>query len=90
MFPCTQCGQCCKHGNVPEGFDRGDGGCKYYVEKSKACAIYHSRPMKCRIDAWGPNDEKERLAYYQQSAQICNHLQELAGLDDTYRVIIRG
>lgn len=51
-FSCDKCGLCCKHvGNFRfmQGFDRGDGTCKYLTEEN-TCEIYDSRPPICNTE----------------------------------------
>ena len=53
MFPCTNCGLCCKNiKDVKElkNFDRGDGICKYLDLETNLCTIYDTRPDICNID----------------------------------------
>ncbi|WP_265490275.1 YkgJ family cysteine cluster protein [Mergibacter septicus] len=53
IFPCDQCGACCRHVDLsPETkeLDRGDGICKYYNQQTKLCTIYANRPEICRVD----------------------------------------
>ena len=53
VFPCNQCGLCCKHVHLAtetQFLDRGDGTCKHYDETSKLCSIYSERPNICRVD----------------------------------------
>ena len=89
-FPCTRCGLCCKHISGIEAlreFDQGDGVCKFYAD-SVGCQIYQDRPPVCRIDeshaAFFPAWPKHE--FYQKNAEVCNQLQEQAGLDSSYRV----
>lgn len=50
-FPCTGCGECCRHINRVEQlavYDRGDGVCIYL--SGNLCSIYKDRPEICRVD----------------------------------------
>jgi hypothetical protein len=89
-FPCTKCGLCCKNiTNVVglEDFHQGDGVCIYY-HSSGECLIYQDRPLICRVEegynAFFSYFEKE--VFYQKNAEICNQLQEQAGMNVFYRV----
>ncbi len=53
MFKCDCCGLCCMNlaeSDLYADLDRGDGICKYFIEETKLCSIYLSRPDKCNID----------------------------------------
>jgi Fe-S-cluster containining protein len=91
-FPCTGCGLCCQ--NISEieelkEFDLGNGVCRYYNQLTKECSIYQDRPLVCRVDKmYSKNYSKEysKEEFYQLNAKICNYLQDMAGLDLSYRV----
>lgn len=66
VFPCTQCGACCRHVNLSElteYLDRGDGICCHYDLDSKLCSIYERRPEICRIDAFYQKHLKEQFTW---------------------------
>jgi len=95
MFPCTNCGLCCKNiKDVKElkNFDRGDGVCKYLDLKTNLCTIYEIRPDICNIDKMF---EKKYFKYftkqefYKENAKVCNLLQEKYNLDEIFRVRIK-
>lgn len=51
IFPCDQCGLCCKHlEKIPQlkEFDSGNGRCIYLMDNN-LCAIYENRPDICNI-----------------------------------------
>jgi hypothetical protein len=90
MFPCTGCGLCCKNISTIEqlkDYDLGNGVCKFL--KDNQCSIYYTRPDICQIDKMF--DIKylkyfSREEFYEKNASICNSMQELLGLDNSYRV----
>lgn len=94
MFPCTQCGLCCK--NIIEvealyAYDRGDGVCRYFCEESNLCGIYENRPHICRVDTMYDRIYHRfftKIAFYEENAKVCNILQEQDGVEKTFRVII--
>lgn len=50
-FPCSQCGECCRHIDlIPEltSFNPGDGVCVHL--HGNLCDIYEDRPEICRVD----------------------------------------
>ncbi len=89
-FPCTRCGLCCQqigHVDALKALDRGDGVCRNY-DPGAGCRIYETRPLLCRIDeAYEVYfREKSREVFYQENAEVCNALQEKAGVDLIFRV----
>jgi Fe-S-cluster containining protein len=80
QFPCNQCGLCCQNiGQIEElrAFDRGDGTCKYLIDKT--CSIYANRPDICRVDLMFERyfaEFYDRETYYQKNLEICKQLQE--------------
>lgn len=52
-FPCTACGQCCRHVHLSQKtayLDRGDGVCRHLDDDSDLCTIYENRPLICQIE----------------------------------------
>lgn len=91
IFPCTRCGLCCQHIDKVEllrVYDRGDGVCIHY-KPGLGCTVYEIRPLACRIDdgyqAFASNQMSQQ-EYYHINAQVCNKLQEVAGLPLNWRV----
>lgn len=93
MFPCTQCGECCRRvhlSDLTQYLDRGDGTCRHFEPATHACLIYESRPAVCRVDAGYGGDLAQALSrdeYYRLNATFCNEWQEQAGLPFRYRVL---
>jgi Fe-S-cluster containining protein len=90
MFPCTECGLCCKNINrnpLYASLDRGDGVCKNLVNDT-SCSIYDDRPIFCRID------EAHKLffsmlslsEYYNLNAKTCYELQVSVGAPINKRI----
>lgn len=77
-FPCSQCGECCRHiEHIPQlaAFDRGDGVCKYLV--GNLCSIYKTRPNVCRVDVMYETyfyDQYTRAEFYRLNALGCDML----------------
>lgn len=90
-FPCTRCGLCCQNIDKVEQlrqYDRGDGTCIHY-QPTVGCGIYEQRPIACRIDEGYQVFASDRMSlsdFYRVNAQICNQLQEAAGLPLKWRV----
>lgn len=80
MFPCSQCGQCCRHLKgvaLYADLDRGDGVCRYL--KGNLCSIYKIRPLKCRIDESYElffKDKMTREEFYELNLEVCRRLQK--------------
>ncbi len=82
-FPCTKCGECCRHVIAP--LDRGDGVCKNL--KNNLCAIYEKRPTICNIKAmWKLRGKPNKKEYIKVNAKICNEMQRLANIDESFRI----
>lgn len=63
LFPCDNCGACCKSIRLSEltkWLDRGDGICKHFDEDNSNCSIYENRPEICNV-------KKMHMKYYQNS-----------------------
>lgn len=80
MFPCDQCGACCRNLHLSPLYaelDRGDGVCKYL--SGNLCSIYESRPLLCRIDESYEKFFKEVMSleeYYQLNHDACQLLKK--------------
>lgn len=78
MFPCDQCGECCRNLQLSELYselDRGDGVCRYLV--GNLCSIYPFRPLLCRIDEsydYFFKDSMTREEFYRANLQVCSKL----------------
>lgn len=91
-FPCTQCGECCRHVNastVTKHLDRGDGHCHHLDDKTGYCHIYETRPLCCRVDEgyvqYGQVTGLDRQTYYRLNIAACIQLQTQAGLSIDFR-----
>jgi Fe-S-cluster containining protein len=92
-FPCTACGLCCQQltgVSVLSHLDRGDGTCVHY-SAVLGCEVYENRPVACRIDEGFRVFAKDRMTledFYRLNAEVCNQLQESAGLPPIFRVVL--
>lgn len=86
-FPCTSCGLCCRIAPtvVPGWPTREDGAC-IHLAHDNTCKIYSTRPEVCRIDAMQRRSGRDEREYHEATAEVCNRLQEEAGMDPKYRV----
>lgn len=86
-FPCTSCGLCCKVGPklVPGWPLREDGAC-IHLAHDNTCKIYASRPLVCRVDQMQRLSGSSEREHHEANAEVCNRLQEEAGMDAKYRV----
>ena len=77
-FPCTRCGECCRHiDHIPQlaSFDLGNGVCRYL--HGNLCTIYATRPEICRVDVMYERYFKAlytREEFYQINIQGCQKL----------------
>lgn len=79
-FPCSQCGECCRHIDlIPllAPFDRGDGVCVHL--RGDLCAIYEDRPEICCVDTMYERYFSEaytREGFYRLNLRVCQALQD--------------
>ena len=84
VFPCTQCGLCCRNVYLAEQtqyLDRGDGACRHYSDADKRCLIYETRPDICRVDLQYQMHYAERLSwdvFAEMNLEVCTLLQRQA------------
>ena len=81
VFPCTQCGACCKHIAACQELEElniGNGCCRHL--KHNKCEIYQTRPNVCRADYIYQRLFADRLdikAFHDEMLKICKKLQEI-------------
>lgn len=79
IFPCDQCGLCCKHLEcVPElkKFDSGNGKCVHLMDNN-LCEIYHTRPDICNVSKMYQLHYKELMSeaeYIKNNIEGCKAL----------------
>ena len=82
MFPCDQCGECCRNLKLYALYadlDRGDGVCRYL--SGNLCSVYEDRPLLCRVDECYERffrEEMDRQQYYDLNRTVCEQLQQKA------------
>ena len=87
-FPCSACGECCRHVNKSEltiFLDRGDGVCTHFNEAEKLCSIYETRPLVCRVDAYYKKNLSHLYVwedFIKVNLKICEKLQASSNLRD--------
>ncbi|HEC1759435.1 TPA: YkgJ family cysteine cluster protein [Campylobacter lari] len=84
LFPCTQCGLCCKNiSNIKElaSFDLGNGVCKFLDLKTNKCKIYKKRPDVCDV---GFMYKKFFKKYYSEDEFIHINMQACQKLQDKF------
>lgn len=80
IFPCSKCGECCRHINlIPQlsEFDRGDGICIHL--SGNLCDIYEQRPEICRVDVMYQkyySEQYSRDTFYRLNMEVCAKLQQ--------------
>ena len=79
-FPCSQCGECCRHIDlVPQlaDLDLGNGICIHL--KGNLCEIYWSRPEVCSVDLMYKKyfgSQYTRDEFYELNRAVCKNLQK--------------
>ena len=91
MFPCTQCGCCCRRmGEVIKlGVDfpykiKENGECEM-LEDNK-CKVYDSRPAICNIDELAEILGAERETFYKENIKCCNQMMDEDNIPQEYRI----
>lgn len=83
VFPCTQCGACCRHVDLSEltaFLNRGDGVCRHHDVDTHLCTIYDQRPNICRVDEYYQQHLKEQITwsdFVELNLIACKKLNEL-------------
>lgn len=81
MFPCSQCGECCRHVGdtaLAEDMALPNGCCRYLNEENNLCTIYATRPLFCNVDKSYEIYYKSimsKLDYYKKNIEVCSKLQ---------------
>lgn len=94
MFPCTKCGACCRKADrLPDALKQHlsineDGSCGFLLDDGM-CSIYEDRPLFCRIEDIVPKSMGLK-EWHKLNASMCNALQEEAGMDESFMVVIEG
>lgn len=82
MFPCSKCGECCRHiSKVLPDYDRGDGVC-INLNKDNLCDIYESRPFICNVDEVYNRYFRGRMTieeFYKWTDKACKVMQRVEG-----------
>lgn len=82
MFPCSQCGNCCRI--VGKSFwgksmALADGSCKWFDKRTNLCTIYSERPLMCNVDECYKKFYSKQMSindFYKINQQVCNRLQK--------------
>ena len=79
VFPCSRCGECCRHiDRVPQlkMYDNGEGCCVFL--NGNECTIYETRPEVCRVDTMYEKyyaHQYSREEFWALNEQVCHILQ---------------
>ena len=101
-FPCTQCGQCCRHissilahSNYPTvvqdlvnrfPYEVNDDGSCSMLTEDGLCSVYENRPIMCNINLMGQLLQQSQADWHRKQADVCNELISNAGLSPDYLV----
>lgn len=94
-FPCTSCGECCRHiSHIPDlkSFDNGEGVCIHLLADNR-CSVYSQRPDICNINKMYLIDYAKKIdqdEFLRLNAIACNEMQSLANIPISYRVKIHS
>lgn len=81
VFPCTKCGECCRHiDRVPQlaQFDPGNGICIHLV--GNLCDIYEDRPEICSVSQMYRRYYSTQFSiseFYKLNEEACREIQTL-------------
>jgi len=81
MFPCEQCGSCCRRVGdnfLGKSMALPDGSCKNLDKSTNLCKIYKERPIFCRVDDYYDkymSNFMTREEFYQKNKECCKKWQ---------------
>jgi Fe-S-cluster containining protein len=86
MYPCTNCGACCKRVHLLENFPfkNINGVCEKYIDNK--CSIYENRPWICNIDKGAEILGFNKEEFYKLNIQACNQMMDEDGIDLKFRI----
>jgi hypothetical protein len=92
IFPCTQCGCCCKRveSAIKLGVEfpfktKNDGSCEMLTEDNK-CKVYDSRPSICNIHSLAKILGRNIDEFYKENIEACNKLMDQDMIPLKYRI----
>jgi len=92
VFPCTQCGCCCRRVRaiieLGIGFPykaKEDGSCEMLTEDNN-CKVYDSRPFICNISEVAKILNKDIDEYYAENIEICNKIMDEDNIPIEFRI----
>lgn len=80
VFPCTQCGQCCRHVHLSaqtHHLDSGNGICVHLDRHTNLCEIYDERPDFCRVEVMYQKHYQYQIswsAFVKANLEVCEKL----------------
>lgn len=95
MFPCTQCGACCRKAGIAiEHFKKQgisfpykakeDGSCE--MLENNLCKVYNERPDICRLNVQAKLLGIKEKKYYRKSIVACNKLMDEQNVPQEFRI----
>lgn len=88
MFPCSQCGACCRRVGYVRAFPRElvreDGSCVHL--QGNLCGIYADRPDLCRVDHMIEFFRLDKSEAYARTATLCNQWMDEDGVESSMRI----
>ena len=93
MFPCTNCGCCCKRVGIIKTFLTDDefpfdvdenGSCKMLV--NNMCSVYDNRPDICKVEEMSKKNNIPKEIYYKMAIDVCNRMMDEDNIPLKFRI----
>jgi Fe-S-cluster containining protein len=93
MFPCTNCGCCCKRVGIIKAFLTDDefpfdvdenGSCKMLV--NNMCSVYDNRPDICKVEEMSKKNNIPKEIYYKMAIDVCNRMMDEDNIPLKFRI----
>jgi len=93
IFPCTNCGCCCKRVGLVKKFLTEDefpydidenGVCKMLV--NDMCSVYDDRPDICKVEKMAEKNNISKEIYYKMAIDVCNSMMDEDNIPLKFRI----
>lgn len=93
IFPCTNCGCCCKRVGLVKKFLTEDefpfdvyenGACKMLV--NNMCSVYDDRPDICKVEEMAKKNNIPKEIYYKMAIDVCNRMMDEDNIPLKFRI----
>lgn len=92
MFPCTQCGCCCRRVGALKSlgadfpYDTDEFGVCEMLEDNK-CKVYNNRPTICNIEKYAKEQRIDKELFFSENIDACNKMMDEDNVPLGYRII---